>query len=133
MKDHPSTLSRRSGIAQDRTTELKEAFDWALQLLNLLRRLGAVLLATVKAWQSFASPGGDIGYFHDPCVDAAVKSKSIKARDRSLQNIHAKFRRLEEYQGKITVLTKSCENYQETVSRASPRLFRMNFQSRKFH
>lgn len=127
MKDHPSTLSRRSGIAQDRTTELKEAFDWALQILSLLRRLDGVLSATVKAWQSFTSAGGDIGYFHDPCTDATVKSQSVKARHRSLQNIHAKFRRLEEYQSKIAVLNKSCEDYQGTVSRSPPQLIELSF------
>jgi hypothetical protein len=109
MEEHPSNLSRRPGIAQDRTTELKEAFDWALQILSLLRRLDGVLSATVKSWQSFASAGGDIGYFHD--------------RHRSLQNINATFRRLVEYQDKIAVLNKDCSDYKETVSRIpwSPR------------
>ncbi len=123
MEEHPSNLSRRPGIAQDRTTELKEAFDWALQILSLLRRLDGVLSATVKSWQSFASAGGDIGYFHDPGTDTSAKSKSIKARHRSLQNINATFRRLVEYQDKIAVLNKDCSDYKETVSRIpwSPR------------
>jgi len=120
MKDHPSTLSRRPGIAQNRTTELKEAFDWALQILSLLRRLDGVLSATMKVWQSFSSVGGDIGYFFEsPCADSAAKSKSISARYRSLQNISARFGQLEEYQAKIAVLNKSCEDYQESVSWAA--------------
>lgn len=117
MKEHPSTLSRRPTIAQDRTTELKEAFDWALQILNLLRKIDGVLSATLKAWQSFTSASGDIGYFRD--LDATVKSRSTKARDRSLQNINAKFLRLEQYQDKIAVLNKSCSDYKETVSRTT--------------
>lgn len=119
MKDHPSNLSRRPGIAQDRTTELKEAFDWALHILNLLCRLDGVLSATVKVWQSFTSEGGDIDYFFDHGVDGAAKSTSIKARHRSLQNIGAKFRRLEEYQDKIAVLNKNCSGYQGAVSRTA--------------
>jgi hypothetical protein len=122
MKDHPSDLSRRPGIAQDRTTELKEAFDWALRILNLLCRLDGVLSATVKAWQSFTSEGGDIDYFLDQGVDAAVKSTSVKARHRSLQNIEAKFRRLKEYQDEIAVLNRNCSDYQEAVSRTGPLL-----------
>lgn len=121
MKEHPSTLSRRPTIAQDRTTELKEAFDWALQILSLLRKIDGVLSATLKAWQSFTSANGDIGYFCD--LDATVKSRSTKARGRSLRNINAEFRRLEQYQDKIAVLNKNCSDYKETVSRtASPSL-----------
>jgi hypothetical protein len=122
MKEHPSTLSRQPRIAQDRTTELKEAFDWALQILNLLRKIDGVLSATLKTWHSFTSAnGGDIGYFRD--LDATVKSRSTKARDRSLRNINAKFLRLEQYQDKIAVLNKNCSDYKETVSRtASPSL-----------
>jgi hypothetical protein len=118
MNEHPSTLSRRLGIAQDRTTELKEAFDWAFQMMNLLRRLDSVLSATVKAWNSFTSADGDISYFRESDVDAPVRSKSIRARYRSLQNINAKFRRLEEYQDKIDALKTSCSDYRDVVSGA---------------
>jgi hypothetical protein len=121
MKDHPSILSRRAGITQDRTAELKEAFDWALQILSLLRRLDGVLSATIKSWQSFRLTGGDIGYFQDRSAETSVKPQPIKARYRSLQSISAKFRRLVEYHDKIAVLNQNCSDYKETVSRTASR------------
>jgi len=114
MNAHPPTLSRRAGIAQNRTTEMKAAFDWALQMMGLLRCVYDVLSATVKAWRTFQSPDGDIGYFID--LDVHVASRTTKRRYLSLQNLKATFRQLEEYQEKIFTLNKSCLEYQGTVS-----------------
>jgi hypothetical protein len=129
MEEHPSDLSRPRGIAQDRTTELKEACDWALQITNLLRGLDSVLSATVKAWNSFTSADGDISYFHEPDVDAPVKSRSVKARYASLQNISAKFQQLEKYQDRIDVLKNSCSDYRDAVS--GTKSFKSEFPKRK--
>lgn len=114
MSAHPPTLSRRAGIAQNRTTEMKAAFDWALQMMGLLRRIYDVLSATVKAWRTFQSPDGDIGYFID--LELHVASRTTKRRYRSLQNLKAMFRQLEEYQEKLFTLNNSCLEYQGTVS-----------------
>jgi hypothetical protein len=94
---------------------MKAAFDWALQMKSLLRRPREILLATVKAWQAFNSEDGDISYFND--LDADVATQSIKTHRRTMQNIKAKFRQLDEYQEKIVALSKSCSDYQKAVSR----------------
>jgi hypothetical protein len=116
MGEHPPDLSRRRGIAHDRTKELKEACDWALPTLNLLRELESNLSATVKAWNSFTSSDGDISYFHESEVDAIVKSRSVKARYASLQNANAKFQHLEDNRCKLVVLRNICSDYQNAVS-----------------
>src|SRR5947207_14845000 len=106
MTEHPFTLSRRSG-----TAEIKEAFDWTLQTMDLLRRLDGVLSDTVEAWQSFNSPGEDIGYFRD--TDAAAISPNAR---RSLHAIKATFRQLQGSQKKMASLNKCCSDFSRAVS-----------------
>ena len=114
MKNHPPNLLRRLDTAQDRTTEMKEAFDWAQQMTDFLRKPHDVLLATVKAWRAFSSEDGDIGYFEDP--DPETDPKFIASRHRSIKLLSVFFRQLEEYQEKIVALNKRCSDYKETVS-----------------
>src|SRR5271155_3925789 len=104
MNEHPFTLSRRSGTAGERTAEMKEAFDWTLQTMGLLRRLDGVLSDTVEAWKSFNSPGEDIGYFRD--TDAAAISPNAR---RSLHAIKAIFQ-LQGSQKKMALLNKRCSD-----------------------
>jgi hypothetical protein len=85
---------------------MKEAFDWTLQTMALLRQLDGVLLSTVKAWESFNSLDGDIGYFHDTDTRALL----------SLHAITATFRQLQEYQEKIVLLNKRCFDFSMAVS-----------------
>ncbi|KAH8598890.1 hypothetical protein B0O99DRAFT_29097 [Bisporella sp. PMI_857] len=110
MDAHPSTLSRRPGTAQNQTIEVKVAFDWALQMMDLLRKIHDVLLPTVKAWQAFNSDDGDIKYFSEDSVTTSVMS-----RHRSMQNIKATFRQFNEYQEKIVALIKKCSDYQKAL------------------
>jgi hypothetical protein len=91
-----------------------EAFDWAQQMTDFLRKPHDVLLATVKAWRAFSSEGGDIGYFDNP--DPEADPKSIVSRQRSIKVLSAIFRQLEEYQEKIVALNKRCSDYKESVS-----------------
>lgn len=114
MKSHPPNLLRRPGTAQDRTTEIEEAFDWAQQMTDFLRKPHDVLLATVKAWRAFRSEDGDIGYFEDP--DPDTDPIVIASRHRSIKLLSVIFRQLEEYQEKIVALNKRCLDYRETVS-----------------
>ena len=106
MNEHPFTLSRHSGTAGERATEMKEAFDWTLQTMGLLRRLDGVLSDTTEAWKSFNSPDGDIGYFHDTDPYAG----------RSLHGIKATFRQLQGYQKKMVQLNECCANFSKAVS-----------------
>jgi hypothetical protein len=112
MNEHPFTLSRRSGTAGERAAEMKEAFDWTLQTMGLLRQLDGVLSDTVEAWKSFNSPGEDIGYFRD--TDRAAISPNAR---RSLHAIKAIFRQLEGHQKKMVLLNKCCSDFSKAVSR----------------
>ena len=94
---------------------MKEAFDWTLQTMGLLRRLDGVLSDTVEAWKSFNSPGGDIGYFRD--TDIAAISPNAR---RSLHAIKAIFRQLEGNQKKMVLLNKCCSDFSRAVSRKRP-------------
>jgi hypothetical protein len=114
MKNHPPNLLRRLDTTQGQITEMKEAFDWAQQMTDFLRRPHDVLLATVKAWGAFSSKDGDIGYFGDP--DPETDLKFIASRYRSIKHLSVIFRQLEEYQEKIVALNKRCSDYKETVS-----------------
>jgi hypothetical protein len=94
---------------------MKEAFDWTLQTMGLLRRLDGVLSDTVEAWKSFNFPGGDIGYFRD--TDKAAISQNAR---RSLHAINAIFRQLEGNQKKMVLLNKCCSDFSRAVSRKHP-------------
>jgi len=108
MNEHPFTLSRHSG-----TAEMKEAFDWTLQTMGLLRWLGGVLSDTVEACKSFNSSDGDVGYFRD--TDAAAISPNAR---RSLHAIKAIFRQLQGNQKKMVLLNKCCSDFSRAVSRS---------------
>jgi hypothetical protein len=112
MNDHPFTLSQHSGTIGERAAEIKEAFDWTLQTMDLLRRLDGVLSDTVEAWKSFNSPDEDIGYFRN--TDAAAISPNAR---RSLHTIKAIFRQLQCNQKRMDLLNKSCSDFSRAVSR----------------
>jgi hypothetical protein len=90
---------------------MKEAFDWTLQTIDLLRRLDGVLSNTVEAWKLFNSPDGDISYFRD--TDAAAISPNAH---RSLHAIKAIFRQLQENQKTMVLLNKCCSDFSKAVS-----------------
>jgi hypothetical protein len=112
MNEHPFTLSRHSGTAGERAAEMKEAFDWTLQTMGLLRWLDGVLSDTVEAWKSFNSPDEDLGYFRD--TDTAAISPNAR---RSLHAIKAIFRQLQGNQKKMVLLNKCCSDFSRAVSR----------------
>jgi hypothetical protein len=114
---HPFTLSRHSGTARELDVEMKEAFDWTLQTMGLLRRLDGVLSDTVEAWKSFNAPHEGISYFQ--CTDTAAISPDAR---RALCAITAIFRQLQGYQRRIALLNKSCSDYSKAVS-CTPFLF----------
>jgi hypothetical protein len=85
---------------------MKESFDWALKTLELLCRLDGVLGDTVKAWESFNSPEGDIDYFSDITPSA----------HRSLCAIQGDFRVLEGRQRRLLLLKNNCSEFSRAVS-----------------
>jgi len=88
---------------------MKEAFDWTLETMALLRRLSVVLSATVDVWNSFTNE--EIGYFRN----TDIAPISVPAR-RSLRAIKATFRELRENQKKIARLESSCSGFSSKVS-----------------
>jgi hypothetical protein len=88
---------------------MKEAFDWTLETMALLRRLSVVLSATVDAWNSFTNE--EIGYFRN----TDIAPISVPAR-RWLRAIKATFRELRENQKKISRLENSCSDFSSKVS-----------------
>lgn len=115
MKEHRSTLPRSSGNARERASEIREAFDWTLKTMSLLRMLDGVLSGTIDAWKSFCSPDNDIGYFQD--TDATAR--------RSFHSIQAIFRQLQDHQRRMVVLNESCSNFSETLK------LRLNLESKE--
>jgi hypothetical protein len=109
---HPFILSQHSGTAGERAAEVKEAFDWTLQTMGLLRRLDGLLSDTVEAWKSFSSPDEDIGCFRE--TDTAAISPNAR---RSLHAIKAIFRQLQGNQKKTVLLNKRCSDFSRAVSR----------------
>ena len=88
---------------------MKEAFDWTLETMALLRRLSVVLSATVDVWNSFTNE--EIGYFRN----TDIAPISVPARS-SLRAIKATFRELRENQKKIARLGDSCSGFSSKVS-----------------
>jgi hypothetical protein len=85
---------------------MKESFDWALKTLELLRRLYGVLCDTVKAWEWFNSPNGDVNYFSDISPNS----------HRSLCAMEGIFRQLEERQRRLLLLKNNCSEFSRAVS-----------------
>jgi hypothetical protein len=118
MQKHPFSLSQRPATSQNETAEMKAAFDWALQIMDLLQKPRHVLLATVEAWRVFSSEDGDIDYFFDD-LEEDITTDYIEARRRrylSMQNIKKMVCELREYHADMVALIEKCSNYKKAVS-----------------
>lgn len=100
---------------EDRALEAKRAVDWTRQAINLLRNLEGVLSQLIRAWDSFISEDGDIGYFKDTDL-AAISTNSLQ----SLRTIKATFQQLREHQRTIEQLKECCVDFQTSVSYTLP-------------
>jgi hypothetical protein len=99
---------------------MKEAFDWAFQMTDVLTKPHDVLSAELDAWRDFYSQDGDgdVEYFYDD-PDAPATTQAIKAstlRSRSIRNIKAKFCELRGYHSELVALREKCKGVQEAVS-----------------
>jgi hypothetical protein len=62
-KRYSSILSQMPGIVKCRVKNVKKTYDWTHQTIELLTQLSDVLSETIKAWEMFTYPDGDICYF----------------------------------------------------------------------
>ena len=87
-------------------------FDWTQQTMELLSQLLDVISKPIKAWQSFNSSNGDIGYF------SRIESLSDISQCRtrlSLRAINETFQNLKSLQQTLLLLEKSCRQSAEAV------------------
>ena len=107
------TSSHRSPLRRERTEQSEKDLDWARQMTHLLSHLQDRLSATVEAWNSFASPDGDILYFDNPNAETISP-----AADRSLQALKSIFREVEEKRRRLVHLRDLCTNHTQCVSQS---------------
>jgi hypothetical protein len=81
--------------------------------MELLNKLLDVLHKPLKAWESFNSSNGDIGYFCG--TDSLPDSTQCRAR-LSLRAINEIFETLEGLQQTLLLLEKSCHHSADAVS-----------------
>lgn len=93
-------------------SESEQAFDWARQVVEILRPLTDILSNTLDAWARFSSPDGDIGYFVES-DSSALPSNTI----RSLHIIKQVFWKLEGVHKAFLALRKRCFEYMSAVSK----------------
>lgn len=101
-------------------TEMKEAFDWTFQMMDVLTKPLDVLSAELEAWRAFYSEDGDgdVEYFYDD-LEASATTQAIKAstlRSRSIRIIKAQFREQHGYHSELVALREKCKGYTEAVS-----------------
>jgi hypothetical protein len=110
MKKHPFTLSQRPETARDHSVDMKEAFDWTLQTMALLRRVNSVLADTVEAWESFEKRDlKKMGYSRNS------KAPNITYALNSLQAIRNTFQELQNHQKRLKRMSQSCSEFARDV------------------
>jgi hypothetical protein len=98
--------SRRSPLVRGTPGGLKDVFDWTVQSIDLLTKLMMVLSETNKAWEVFASPGGDISYLQ-------YAEDSPKVQDQishTLEGITHSFEGLKYLQRRLISLNERCHS-----------------------
>jgi hypothetical protein len=88
---------------------VKETEEWTRQIVELLNRLQDSLSETIKAWEIFNSPKGDIDYFSD------MDFSRNRCRG-SLGKIKETFETLESHQRTLQKLSKSSRDLAQNVS-----------------
>ncbi|KAH8588290.1 hypothetical protein B0O99DRAFT_693577 [Bisporella sp. PMI_857] len=109
---HSFTLSPQPGKEGDQAEDIKKSFDWTHQTMDLLSQLLDVLSETIKAWEIFNSPSGDINYFSD--IYSSQDAQQPRTR-LSLRAIKETMETMEGLQQKLFLLDKSCRNSAEAL------------------
>lgn len=100
--------SCNSGTTQDAVLadDIKRSLDKTLQTMQLLRRLGDTLSATLRAYNRFSKSGGDICYFSDIRDCSSVKNSIVES-----------FEKLTDFLNRLHSLDDSCKHFATHLGR----------------
>jgi hypothetical protein len=95
--------------------KLEQIFHWIRLRIDLFTKLLGAVSATIRAWDKFILPDGDIGYFSD--LDCAPDTATSR-EDYPMQLVRSiieSFEILEEIQGRLLVLKELLDGDLSTV------------------
>jgi hypothetical protein len=82
--------------------------------MALLRKLRGRFSTTIRAWDRFDAPDGDVRYFSDISNISEPQPKVVA--NLVLNEIKEIFENLKDLENTLTSLDKSCEEYSKVVS-----------------
>ncbi|KAH3954660.1 hypothetical protein HBI81_077250 [Parastagonospora nodorum] len=85
---------------------IASASSWTRTMLQILRQLLRAIRETIKAWETFISNNGDIGYFTDLISAPSASAKRIQ---RALHLIHTAVDDMKSFNGKLLDIQEECE------------------------
>ncbi|KAH4416864.1 hypothetical protein HBH92_059580 [Parastagonospora nodorum] len=86
--------------------------SWIRSMLQVLRQLLRTIRETIKAWETFKSDNGDIGYFSDLVSTPGVSATRIL---RTLHQIHAAFDDLKDFHEKMLDIQEEYEKLERAL------------------
>jgi hypothetical protein len=90
----------------------KEAFDWTQNTMKLIVSLLKVLSDTIKEWEDFSAPNGDIDYFR---VIGSCPKQQHRTR-LALEGVKQTFQTLKTVQRRLLSLKEWCTELTKIVS-----------------
>jgi len=91
--------------------EIQNSLDWTMQTMQLLRRLRDSLSLTLRAYNRFQEPGGDIRYFSStPDYPGTPELSAIQG------SIKETFEKLRDLYSSLSSLDDSCKRFAAHVS-----------------
>jgi hypothetical protein len=117
MRLHPFTSFLYAGSRKGSAEEMRKAFHWTRSRMTLLTELLCLLSATIREWNTFLSPDGDVDYFSDldEFPSNSRESRNSEAAGQSLRSIKQTFQELENFRHKLLSLEKSLSSDFSTV------------------
>ncbi|KAH6138817.1 hypothetical protein HBI55_126120 [Parastagonospora nodorum] len=85
---------------------IASASSWTRTMLQILRQLLRTIRETIKAWETFISNDGDIGYFTDLISAPSASAKRIQ---RALHLIHTAVDDMKSFNGKLLDIQEECD------------------------
>ncbi len=95
---------------------IKSAYDWTLEMMNVLQTLDNQNREILAAWEFFASPDGGIGFFVDKHLSEPGKARQSDALRTILIRIKENFRKFEVANDRLGIMRRECREYSENVS-----------------
>jgi len=91
---------------------IASASSWTRTMLQILRQLLRTTRETIKAWDTFISNNGDIGYFSDLISTPSASAKRIQ---RALHLVHAAVDDLKSFNGNLLDIQEECEKLERAL------------------